>query len=138
MKLKIALSLAVALSLLLPVRGWAAAPIPRAFLGEWSKDPAKCGNGGDESYLKIEPRRFQFWESSGPVRAAVTRGRELAVILELNGEGETWLDARQFVISAHGSRLVSTTGGERFERFRCSSGARPNNSSKPTPLRGAA
>ena len=136
MNLKIAL--AVTFSLLVPMRGWAAPPIPRAFVGEWSKDPAKCGESGDESYLRIEAHRFQFWESSGPVRAAVTRGRELAVILELSGEGETWLDARNFVVSAHGSRLVSTTGGERFERFRCSSGARPNNSSKPTPLRGAA
>ena len=116
----------------------AGAVIPTAFVGEWNANPAKCGTREDESFLKIEPHHVYFWESSGPVRAAVARGRELALILELSGEGETWLSTHEFVLSAHGSMLVATGGAENLKRYRCASRKRPNNSSKPTPLRGAA
>ena len=116
----------------------ASAQIPEAFVGEWSVKPSKCGRDGDKSLLVIETSRIAQGNSSGPVRAAVTRGRELALIVELSEGHATWLSAQQYVISAHGGRLVSNVGGKRSERQRCSSGARPNNSSKPTPLRGAA
>ena len=124
--------------LLSPGAGAAEPVIPPAFVGEWNANPAKCGAREDESFLKIEPHYVYFWESSGPVRASVTRGRELALILELNGEGETWLSTHEFVLSAHGSMLVTTGGTEHFKRYRCASRKRPNKSSKPTPLRGAA
>ncbi|GHA77501.1 hypothetical protein GCM10007067_13680 [Lysobacter bugurensis] len=130
--------LALALAPVIAAAGGSA--IPHRFLGEWNPDVSQCGKGTDESLLYIEPRRVRFWESSGPVRAAVARGRELALILELSGEGEVWLSATQFDLSRDGNELVwETTSGEKFVRFRCPSAKeRPNNSSKPTPLRGAA
>ncbi|MFC0682864.1 hypothetical protein ACFFGH_33955 [Lysobacter korlensis] len=116
------------------------AVIPGRFLGEWNADPSQCGKGTEDSFLLIEPRRVSYWESSGPVRAVVVRGRELALILELSGEGETWLSATQFELSEDGKQLSwERASGEPFVRFRCPSPRhRSNNSSKPTPLRGAA
>jgi hypothetical protein len=105
----------------------AAQGIPDAFIGEWSANVAKCSLGADGSFLKIESHHIQIGEITGEVKAVVSRGRELAVILELTQRGKTWLSAQQFIVSAHGSRLLSTTGKVRFERSRCDSqSTRPN------------
>lgn len=127
-------SLAAVVLALAPAAAGAGTPtIPKAFLGEWNADVSQCGKGTDESFLYIEPHRVSYWESSGPVRAAVARGRELALILELSGEGEAWLSATQFELSPDGNELVwETTSGDKFVRFRCpSSKERPNHSFKP-------
>ena len=114
--------------------------IPDRFLGEWNADLSQCGKGTEDSFLLIEPRRVSYWESSGPVRAVVVRGQELALILELSGEGETWLSATQFELPQDGKQLAwEHASGEPFVRFRCPNPRqRSNNSSKPTPPRGAA
>lgn len=58
------------------------------------------------------------------MRAVVVRGKkEVAWVAELAGEGQTWLDASAFVLSADGDQLAqgSGTDGEPFIRVRCSS-----------------
>jgi hypothetical protein len=45
--------------------------IPREFQGEWREDRANCGKERDESYLEIRPKAVSYYESSGPVQAAV-------------------------------------------------------------------
>ena len=133
--------LSIASVALVPTIADASTPsIPKPFLGEWSADLSQCGKGTDESFLYVEPRKVSFWESSGPVRAAVVRGRELALILELSGEGEVWLSATQFELSPDGNALIwEADSGTQLVRFRCpGSRERPNNSFKPKPLRGSA
>ena len=98
--------------------------IPKSFLGEWNADISQCGKGTDESFLLLEPHRVSFWESTGPVIAAFLRGNELALILELSGEGEVWLSATKFELSLDGSTLTSETiPGEEFVRYRCPTSA---------------
>jgi hypothetical protein len=115
------------------------AVIPQEFRGEWREDPANCGKYRDESYLEVGRKTVSYYESSGPVQAAVARGRELALILILSGEGETWLATEFFEIAPDGSWLMTEGTPEGYKRYRCpTEQERPNNSSKPTPRRGAA
>jgi hypothetical protein len=117
-----------------------ASVIPQQFRGEWHADPSSCGNGEDESFLFIGPRSVTYYESSGPVRAAVVRKRDLALILELSGEGDTWLDTAQFELSPDGKTLTSrVASGDEYIRHLCPNPQeRPNKSFKPNPLRGSA
>lgn len=125
---------------ILPAAAFARPPaVPEAFIGAWSADPSKCGSGGDTSFLVLEPTSASIGNKHAEVLAAVVRGRELALILEFSDNGRTWLHTDQFVVSAHGGRLVSTGKAGQPERRRCNNpGAHPNNSFKPKPLRGSA
>ena len=117
---------------------WAGTSIPSQFRGEWNEDLKQCGKGEDDSFLYIERRKVTFWESAGPVRAAVVRGNRIALILELTEPDGTWLGTAQFELSADGTKLTSNTGSENeFVRYRCPHpDQRPNNSFNPMPLRG--
>jgi hypothetical protein len=114
--------------------------IPQQFRGEWHAEVSRCGSGEDESFLLIGPTTVTYYESTGPVKAAVMRERALALIIELSGEGETWLATAEFELSPDGRMLTShAVPGEEYVRYRCSSPQeRPNNSFKPKPLRGSA
>ena len=97
---------------------WAGTSIPSQFRGEWNEDLKQCGKGENDSFLYIERRKVTFWESQGPVRAAVVRGNELALILELTEPDGTWLETAQFELSADGTKLTSNTSSENnFVRF---------------------
>ena len=112
--------------------------IPAQFRGEWHATLSRCGNSEDESFLFIGPHSVTYFESAGPAKAAVVRKRELALILELSGEGETWLHTEQFELSRDSNTLTSKAfPGESYVRHRCPS-ERSNNSFKPKPLRGSA
>lgn len=101
-----------------------AVSVPTAFQGEWQADPAHCGSALDDSRLRIGPDTMQYHESRGPVRAAVANGDELALIVELSGEGETWLKTEHFRLSPDRNALSSLdAGGTAFVRHRCGSGA---------------
>jgi hypothetical protein len=95
--------------------------IPSPFHGVWQQRCNLPYTG--ESWLRIEPHSISFYESSGPVLAAVTRGPdELALIIELSGEGETWLDVVRFQLEPAASPplLRDVTGPEPFSRRLCS------------------
>jgi len=120
-----------------------AAVVPDRFVGDWAASPISCGSDADDLLLRIEAHHIFYWESNGPIKAAVTRGNdEIALILELSGEGETWLATAQFKLSEDGRRLIdnTTVSGKEVVRYRCQTpiGTRPNNSFKPNPLRGSA
>ncbi len=75
----------------------------------------QCQSGPtDESWLRIEAGRLSFYESSGPVRAVVARGNaEIAVIVELSGEGSSWLEPLRLRLDSTGQRLeVESVGVE--------------------------
>ena len=98
--------------------------VPEQFLGSWGTSLADCGGKADEASLHIEAGRISYHGGSGPLRAVVVRGKkELAWVAELTGEGQTWLDASAFVLSADGNQLAQRSGmdGEPFIRVRCSS-----------------
>jgi hypothetical protein len=119
------------------------ATVPDQFVGYWAGSPDSCGSDADDLTLRITPRHVAYWESRGPIKAAVVRGdHEIALISELSGEGETWLSTAKFTLSKDGQKLIddTTVPGQEITRYKCPGpvGTRSNNSFKPTPLRGAA
>ncbi len=98
--------------------------IPPAFLGVWMAEEWHCrGPATDESWLRIEPSRISFYESSGPVLAVVGQGRHsIGFISEFSGEGSTWLHMGHLQLEETGDRLslevVGVAGATR--RVRCS------------------
>ena len=133
-----------ALLLPLPLLAGGTAPtVPDRFIGYWAGSPTSCGSDADDLILRIGARQISYWESEGPIKAAVTRGdNEIALIAELSGEGETWLATAKFKLSQDGHRLIddTTIPGQEVVRYRCKNpiGTRSNNSFKPNPLRGSA
>lgn len=90
--------------------------IPLAFVGEWNDDLNACGTDNDDSRLRIEPKRVRFYESDGDVRVVeVINSRAIKVTASFAGEGQTWADSTDFVLSRSGEDL--TSGG--FTRHRC-------------------
>lgn len=65
--------------------------IPAAFHGEWAVDLRNCGTGDNDDRLLVGARHWQTYESMGQLRAAVAAGRrEVALVLDSEGEGEHW------------------------------------------------
>jgi len=92
--------------------------IPKEFLGYWGNNSMSCQDlRVDLRAIRIEPQRINRFvnssedEISGKVLAVATSGKlELAVILEFRGGGETWIEARQFLLSADMNTMTDITG----------------------------
>jgi hypothetical protein len=96
--------------------------IPAQFLGAWASSVAKCSSPEiDDLRMQVTPNSMSFWESSGRVLGVATDGElELAVIVEMTGEGEKWLEAIQFRLSADRKTLTNVTGRRTIAvRVRC-------------------
>ena len=105
--------------------------VPDQYIGHWAGRPESCGSGADDLALRISQNRIAYWESEGPILASVARGtRDLALIIELSGEGEAWLATAKFELSADGQQLIHSTTlpGGSVVRYRCPTvaAARPN------------
>jgi len=71
--------------------------VPDRFVGEWNASLSDCGTANNDSRLLIGKDHITFWDSDGPVKAVVAEGRyEIALILHLSGEGETWIATEHF------------------------------------------
>lgn len=117
--MKIALFATCLLAFTSPAYGDGSGPIPSRYIGHWSGSVDSCESERDDLTLVIGSDKFSYWESQGIVKAAVVgRGGELAVILEMNGEGETWLSAAVLKISPDGKRLIDSD--KELVRYRCS------------------
>ena len=95
--------------------------VPDRFVGEWNASLSDCGTANNDSRLLIGKHHITFWESDGPVMAVVSEGRyEIALILHLSGEGETWIATEHFKLSQDGEELTSVNlPGDGFVRRRC-------------------
>jgi hypothetical protein len=94
--------------------------VPNQFIGEWHANLKYCGTDLSDSRLIISPNKIRFFESVGPVLAVVTQGKSTVIIvMELSGEGETWLSSKHFSLSADQSTLTDTTDDLNFVRYRC-------------------
>ena len=95
--------------------------IPDRFVGEWNARLKHCGTDLDDSRLRITADGIRFHESGGPVRAVVTQGEfDLALIVELSGEGSTWLAFEHFKLSADHTHLTDVTDNDSgLVRYRC-------------------
>jgi hypothetical protein len=106
--------------------------IPKQFLGEWGASKTSCLKHNtddvdtDDLEMRIEPSRISFYESSGKVLAVATSGElELALILELSGEGETWLGTKEFRLSADMNTITDVKDHQNSPvRVRCLGTAR--------------
>jgi hypothetical protein len=97
--------------------------IPPAFLGDWDYVDGQCYNSSD-AQLTVEPRRLQFYESSGNVTAVrQTDPSTIVVSMAMTGEGQSWTEETTFRLLDGGQVLESSfTGpdaGEPFRRKRC-------------------
>ncbi len=124
-----ALTIALVFSLAASVASASAVPtppdvqftMPAEFQGEWNANPQHCGTGFNDSRLRIAATTLRFYESGGPVKAVVRRGSfEVIVVVELSGEGQSWLASHRFVLSSDGS-YINSPGDDRsnFIRYRC-------------------
>lgn len=95
--------------------------VPSQFLGEWNARLADCGTDDNETSLRIKKSHLAYYESDGPIKAVVSHGRyEVALIVELSGEGQTWLTTEHFQLSPDGEELTSINlPGDGFVRRKC-------------------
>ncbi len=94
--------------------------VPMRFQGEWASSLKACGTTADESRLTIGADRIRFYESGGAIKAVVTQGDDvIAMIIELSGEGESWLSFRHFQLSADQKTLTDVTDESQLVRYRC-------------------
>lgn len=93
--------------------------IPRAYQGEWNMHRKDCGTSRNDSTLRLRGDSVSYFESTGPVVSAVTRGRELVLVAELQGEGETRLHAAHFQLARNGRTLTDVMSTPPLVRYRC-------------------
>ncbi len=95
--------------------------VPDQFLGTWAASAAQCASTLTESKLVISGKRIAFYASEGPILSVVSDGAlELALILELSGEGQTWVETKQFRLSEDRRTLTDVTGrSQTATRIRC-------------------
>jgi hypothetical protein len=90
--------------------------IPAAFIGEWNTDTGACGTDNNDSRLRISASHIRFYESDAEVqRVTVLNQRAIKVDASFAGEGQSWNDQVEFVLSRSGNDLSS---GE-IIRHRC-------------------
>ena len=96
--------------------------IPKIFQGKWTSDIKNC-DMDDETNLQIFKDHVSFYESSGPAISIVTKQEnELALIIELSGEGEEWLSFVHFKINDKNNQLTDITDAyekNKLIRYRC-------------------
>ena len=115
--------------------------VPPQFIGIWSPDLKDCVSRDNDGIVEIRANHISHWESAGPIRSIVVRDRhEIALISELEGEGDSRLQTQRYVLADTEDRLFARNiPGRQLILYRCpAKGLRSNNSFKPTPLRGAA
>lgn len=94
--------------------------IPAQFRGEWNMVRKDCGTARNDSRLRIAAKEVRHFESRGKVLAVAVRGkRELALITENTGEGETWLATGHYRLSADRKELVDASAAPPLVRYRC-------------------
>lgn len=94
--------------------------VPARFQGDWASGLKQCGSPTDDLRLTIGASTIRFYESAGAIKAVVTNGEhELALISELAGEGERWLDVSHFRLSDDGKTLTDVSTEPAVVRYRC-------------------
>ena len=114
--------------------------VPDQFLGDWCTEPQQREEDTGESDIRIGKSEIAYYQSAAKILAAAASGDELALIVQLTVDGDTRLATHEFELSSRGDKLTSLrSNGQLVIRRRCApTGAPPNNSFKPKPLRGSA
>ena len=92
--------------------------VPDRFRGEWNTETAACGTD-HESRLVLDADAVRFHESSGPVTSVVDAGDELAITVQLAGEGEATSRRYRYRLGANGNALTDLDAA--LSRTRCPS-----------------
>lgn len=96
--------------------------IPTIFQGKWTSSLKDCGTD-HETNLEIFKNHLSFFESDGPTISIVTKQKnELALIIELTGEGDEWLSFVHFKINNKNNQLTDITDAyekNKLIRHRC-------------------
>jgi len=96
--------------------------IPKIFQGKWTSNLKNCGID-NETNLEIFKDHLSFYESNGPTKSIVTKQKnELALIIELTGEGEKWILFVNYKINSKNNRLTDITDTDeknKLIRYKC-------------------
>ena len=115
--------------------------VPEKFFGNWCTQYLPGEEETGESDIRITADKIGYYRESGKTIAAAAIDDQLTLIVELKEDGRTWLTVHEFELSRDGKQLTSVQeDSDVHVRAKCqtSSLPPPNNSFKPTPLRGAA
>ena len=113
--------------------------VPEKFLGHWCTESPPEEKEIGESDIQISAHEIGYYRDSGKILAAAAIGDQLTLIVQLQEDGRTWLSTHEFEISGDGKQITSLQDdGQLRVRTRCplESQQPPNNSFKPSPLRG--
>lgn len=84
--------------------------IPAEWRGTWAGGDG-CGRAATMR-VRVEADRLMFYESEGRADEIERRApREIALRLEMSGEGESWTRRATLALSADGERLTRTEAG---------------------------
>ncbi len=93
--------------------------IPTQFQGEWNMNLDGCGSPLSDGRLIIEPKKLQFYESTGTVSEVMVTGTAgLTVTSEYFAEGDTFTETDSFELSGDSSTLTHLETDA--VRYRCS------------------
>lgn len=75
--------------------------IPEDWRGVWAENLSDCSVREELATFSVGADRIDFYESGGRVRGAFLRGPfELMVVLEMSGEGHTWMTSMHFTAAS--------------------------------------
>lgn len=101
-----------------PVPAAAQAAIPIAFHGVYDRDRGAC-SAPSEYRLAVTADTLRFHESIGRVRSVSGSGRRVSVAGDWQGEGESWTNTRDLILSPNGGTLTVEGDGASLTRVRC-------------------
>ena len=75
--------------------------MPTQWRGTWAEDLADCSKQEQLTTITITADAMRFYESGGHIRGAFERGRfEIMVVMDMSGEGQTWLSSMHFTAAS--------------------------------------
>ncbi|WP_348672276.1 hypothetical protein [uncultured Abyssibacter sp.] len=97
-----------------------ASEIPKGFRGEWNLHFEDCGSGRNDTRLRVDAEKIQFYESTAYVQAVERISpQEIRVDLRFSGEGDFWSRTYHYRLSNNRQALIDLSGESELRRYRC-------------------
>ncbi len=89
------------------------AMVPARYQGVWDFEGGNCNKASDLR-MEISPQEVLFYESVGTVTGVAQDGSDIIVTLDMEGEGETWVDKLRLSLEGDGTaRRLHTSQGDK-------------------------
>ena len=94
--------------------------VPEKFIGDWCTTPQSDPEETGESDISISEKEIVYYMDSGKILAAAAVDDQLALIVEVDIDGDARIAAHQYDISADGQRIdEGLEGGVVRARKKC-------------------